>query len=112
MTNKEIDQLKGFIVKCLEDKNAENTQCLHVKNRTSLADYMIFTSGRSKKNIKAIADYISMELKHEWKYNVTTEGTQDSDWILLDAGRVIVNLLHPNARKDLNLEELWSNSTI
>ena len=112
MIGKSTDQLKAFIIQCLEAKKAEDIQCLDVKNRTSVADYMVFASGRSRKNIKAIADYISLELKHEWKYNVTPEGAQDTDWILIDAGRVIVHLLHPDAREKLNLEEFWGNKYV
>ncbi|MDC0865004.1 ribosome silencing factor [Rickettsiaceae bacterium] len=107
MTSKGANQLKDFIIKHLAEKKMEDIQCLDVRNKTSVADYMVFASGKSRKNIKAIADYISLELKHEWRYNVTPEGGQDTDWILIDAGSVVVNLLHPDAREKLNLEEFW-----
>jgi ribosome-associated protein len=104
--NKEI--LKDFILKCLEEKNATNVTCMEIKGETPLADYMIFASGRSAKNIRSIGEFVALELKHELKWNAFVEGLQGSDWILLDAGNVIVHLFHPEAREQLKLEELWS----
>jgi ribosome-associated protein len=105
MVNKE--ELKDFILKCLNDKNATNVTCMEIKNEVPLADYMIFANGRSVKNIHAIAEYVALELKHELKCNAFVEGLKGSDWILLDAGNVIVHLFHPEAREQLKLEEFW-----
>jgi ribosome-associated protein len=101
------EQLKDFILKCLEDKNAADVSCIKLENETPLAEYMIFASGRSVKNIKAIAEYAAMELKNELKWQASVEGLKGSDWILLDAGEVIVHLFHPEAREHYKLEELW-----
>jgi len=101
-------QLKEFILKCLDTKKAENITCIELKGEVPLADYMIFASGRSVKNIRAIGEYVALELKHELKWNASVEGSQGSDWILLDAGNVIVHLFHPEAREKLRLEEFWS----
>lgn len=102
------EQLKDFILKCLEDKNAINVSCMKIENETPIAEFMIFASGRSVKNIRAIAEYAAMELKNELKWNASVEGLKGSDWILLDAGDVIVHLFHPEAREHLKLEEFWS----
>lgn len=106
MSNKK--QLKEFILECLDVKKAENITCMKLKGDVPLADYMIFANGRSVKNIRAIGEYVALELKHELKLNISIEGLQGSDWILLDAGSVIVHLFHPEAREKLNLEEFWS----
>ena len=102
------EQLKDFILKSLEATKAENITCMKLTGEAPLADYMIFASGRSVKNIKAIAENVALKLKHELNWNANVEGLQGSDWILLDAGEVIVHLFHPEAREQLKLEELWS----
>ena len=101
------EELRDFILKCLEEKNAVNISCIKIENETPLAEYMIFASGRSVPNIKAIAEFTSIELKKELNWRADIEGLKGSDWILLDAGDVIVHLFHPEAREHLKLEELW-----
>ncbi|MDP5109885.1 MAG: ribosome silencing factor [Rickettsiaceae bacterium] len=101
------EELKDFILKCLEEKKAENISCIKINNETPLAEYMLFASGRSAKNIQAIAEFTAIELKKELKWKADVEGLKGSDWVLLDAGDVIVHLFHPEARERLKLEELW-----
>lgn len=110
MRNNNNDELKEFILKCLEEKKAENIVCISLKNDIPIADFMIFASGRSLKNIKAIAEYVAYELKHEKKWSSSIEGLNNSDWILLDAGDVIVHLFHPEAREKFKVEELWKSN--
>ncbi|MDG1436713.1 MAG: ribosome silencing factor [Rickettsiaceae bacterium] len=100
-------ELKDFILKCLEEKNATDVNCMEIQGEVPLADYMIFASGRSVNNIRAIGEFIALELKHNLKWNAFVEGLQGSDWILIDAGIVIVHLFHPEAREQMKLEELW-----
>lgn len=102
------EEIKDFILKLLEEKKAENIITLPIKSEVSIADYMIFASGRSVKNISSIAEYIALELKHTLKWNASVEGLKGSDWILLDAGDVIVHLFHPEAREKFKIEELWN----
>lgn len=102
------EELKDFILKCLEEKNAENISCIKIENKTPIAEYMIFASGRSVKNIQAIAEFTAIELKKELKWKADVEGLKGSDWVLLDAGDIIVHLFHPETRERLKLEELWN----
>jgi ribosome-associated protein len=102
------EELRDFILKRLEEKKAENISCIKIENETPIAEYMIFASGRSVKNIKSIAEFAAQELKNELNWNASVEGIKGSDWILMDAGEVIVHLFHPEAREHLKLEELWS----
>jgi ribosome-associated protein len=102
------DQIKDFIVTCLEDKKAENITCLLLRGKNPLCDWMIIASGRSLKNIEAIADYVSLELKHKAQCGANIEGAKNSDWILLDTGGVVLHLFHPEAREHYRLEELWN----
>lgn len=105
ISNKE---LKDFILQCLTEKKAENINCIPLKNGVAIADYMIFASGRSIKNIRATADYISLELKHKMHWSSSLEGANGADWILVDAGDVIVHLFHPESREKLKIEDLWN----
>lgn len=101
------EDLKNFILKALKEKNAENIVVIDLENKTSFAQCMIFATGRSTKNISAIADYISFELKHHSSFKTTIEGSGTSDWVLLDAGDIILHLFHAEARERYKLEELW-----
>lgn len=105
--NNNSEDIKDFILKCLEEKKAENVTCISLKGEVPIADYMVFASGRSVKNIRAIAEHVALELKHVLKWNASVEGLAGSDWILLDAGDVIVHLFHPEARDKFRIEELW-----
>ena len=66
--NNNREDIKDFILKCLEEKKAENITCISLKGEVPIADYMIFASGRSVKNIRAIAEYVAFELKHVMKF--------------------------------------------
>jgi len=101
-------ELKDFIVKILEDRNAQNITVLKLGNEVPLATYMIFASGRSIKNIAAIAEHIVYELKHNAQWPAPAERLKNSDWILLDAGDVIVHIFHPESSGKFKLEDLWN----
>ncbi|MFK7973995.1 MAG: ribosome silencing factor [Rickettsiaceae bacterium] len=105
--NKET--IKDFILKHLVERKASNINCLPLDGKVSIADYMIFASGSSVKNIRSIAEYVSLELKHTMNWNANVEGLKGSEWILLDAGNVILHLFHPEEREKLKLEEFWQN---
>ena len=101
------EELKDFIITALEEKKAENISVIDLHNTTTLAHYMIFASGRSSKNVGAIADYVADELKKAGIAKTNIEGLGKSEWVLLDAGDVVVHLFHPEAREYYRLEELW-----
>ncbi|RYE06366.1 MAG: ribosome silencing factor [Rickettsiaceae bacterium] len=101
------ESLKDFIIKLLEEKQADNIMSLDVRYETDLTKYMIFASGRSTKNVSAIAEYIDIELKHNYSLPTTIEGISTGQWVLLDAGEVILNLFYPTSRSDLKIEEMW-----
>ena len=103
------EELKDFIIKCLEDKKAENIIAIKLAEDVQLARYMIFASGRSTKNTKAIADYTALEIKRHTDHSVHIEGLQKSEWVLLDVGDIIVHVFYPETRKMLNLEQKFQN---
>ena len=101
------DQLKKLIIKGLEEKKAENIVTLSLSDNIPLAKYMIFASGRSVKNVKAIAEHIALQLKTKSNCTVQIEGLANSDWVLIDVGDIIIHIFHPQTRERFKLEELW-----
>ena len=102
------EQLKEFIIECLLEKKAEDIVTIDLSNKTQLAKYMIFASGRSVKNIAAIAEYLSFELKYKTNIAIGIEGMGKSEWVLVDAGDIVVHIFYPAARAQLKLEEKWN----
>ncbi len=107
----EAEKLKDIIIALLEDKKAEDISVIDLHNKTSLTRYMVFASGRSSKNVGAVADYVADELKKLGLPRINIEGLGKSEWVLLDAGDVLVHLFHPEAREYYKLEELWSSKS-
>lgn len=105
------EDLKALILVALEEKKAESITVIELKNKTSLTDYMIFVSGRSTKNVAAIADFVAQEIKTKTDLSVAIDGLGNSEWVILDAGSVIVHLFHPEARMHYRLEEKWGGAT-
>lgn len=71
---------------------------------------MVIASGTSSRHVGALADYVIEALKHSGYDSVPTEGRETGDWILVDAGDVIIHIFKPEAREHYNLEKMWSAS--
>jgi len=102
------EELREFIIKCLEDKKAENISTIDLGDNNPLAKYLILASGRSVKNVSAIADFVSFEVKNNSNLNAGIEGLNNAEWVLVDFGDIIVHVFHPEARDHFKLEELWN----
>ena len=102
-------QLKDFIVTELTSKKAENIKALNVE-ASGIATYMIFATGRSSKNVSAIADNLSLAIKDASGFKVTLDGLRSGTWAILDVGGVIVHIFHPEAREYYNVEEIFESS--
>ena len=98
----------GLIEVMLRDDKAEDVTVLDLIGKTSIADHMIIASGRSARHVTAIADHIIDRLKEVGVDNVSVEGRQQADWILLDVGDVIIHLFRPEIRAFYNLEKMWA----
>ncbi|MCP5369452.1 MAG: ribosome silencing factor [Rickettsiaceae bacterium] len=101
------EQLKDFIIKILEEKNIHNINVIKLGEEVTIANYMIFGTGRSVKNISSIAEFLAYELKHKQECGCNIEGLRGSDWVIIDTGPVIVHLFNEEAREHIKLEELW-----
>jgi ribosome-associated protein len=91
----------------LEDAKAEGTITIDISGKSALGDYMIVTSGRSHRHVGAIADRLVEALKAAGIGPLKVEGQPHCDWILVDAGDIIVHIFRPEVREFYNLEKMW-----
>ena len=108
MDSKEINQLKKEIENILNDNKAIEVKSINLKDKTSIADFMIIASGNSSRHIQALAEILLDKLKKKGIINCRLEGRDSSDWKLIDAIDIIVHIFHPEKRKFYNLEKMWS----
>src|SRR5262249_51940198 len=95
----------------LEDMNADDNVVIDLHEKYSIADYMVATSGRSKRHVSAVADHLIKDIEEAGGPRVRVEGMRQGDWVLLDAGDVIVHVFRPEIRAFYNLEKMWSTTT-
>jgi len=99
--------LKNKIIESLKDIKAVNPIAINVKKITSLTDFMIIASGTSNRHITAISEKVIDGLKENKIKELRVEGQGDDDWVLVDAGDVIIHLMSSEAREFYDLESLW-----
>lgn len=98
--------LLSLILKQLEDDKAEDTLPIDVRGRTSIADHMVITSGRSHRHVAAIAEHL-IEALGKAGHKPRWEGLPAADWVLIDAGDIIVHIFRPEVREFYSLERMW-----
>lgn len=96
------------ILSILDENSAQDTIEIDVRGKSSVADYMIVASGRSNRHVGALADYVLRGLKEQGHKDLGVEGLEGCDWVLIDAGDVIVHLFRPEVRVFYNIEKIWS----
>ena len=101
-------KLKRLIETSLDDDKAQDIVAIDLAGKSSLADYMIVASGLSQRHITTLADHIAEKLRVMGFASVPMEGKDSSDWVVLDAGTIIVHLFRPEARRHYNLEKMWA----
>ncbi|MBV9969348.1 MAG: ribosome silencing factor [Xanthobacteraceae bacterium] len=87
---------------------AEDTTTIDLRNESALADYMVVTSGRSNRHVGSVADRVLEDLREVGLSGIRVEGMPQCDWVLIDAGDVIVHVFRPEVRSFYNLERLWT----
>ena len=108
MKIKEINQLREEIENILNDNKAIEVKSINLKDKTSIADFMIIASGNSSRHIQALSEILVNKLKEKGINNCRLEGQHSNDWKLIDAIDVIVHIFHPEKRKFYDLERMWS----
>jgi ribosome-associated protein len=109
MTDEFVDALEVY-VRAVTGKKAENLVVLDVREMTSVADAFIICSGRSNRQVQAIAEHIQSELKKKHKKPLSVEGVNEGHWALLDYGDVIIHIFYEPVRLFYDLEGLWMDA--
>ena len=108
MQIKKINQLKNEIENILSDNKAIEIRSINLKDKTSIADFMIVASGNSSRHIQALSEILLDALKKKGINNCRLEGKDSDDWKLIDAIDIIIHIFHPKKRKFYDLERMWS----
>lgn len=96
-----------IILECLDEAKAEDTISIDISGKSSIGDYMIVTSGRSNRHVSAICDQLLRDLKEGGHGSARVEGLSACDWVLIDAGDIIVHVFRPEIREFYNVEKMW-----
>jgi|TARA_R100001126_G_scaffold88874_1_gene57775 ribosome-associated protein len=100
-------ELLALIQSTLEDDKAEDLVTINLIDKTSLADHMIIATGSSSRRVASMAEHIVEKLKEAGQGRAQAEGKEQGDWVLVDAGDVIVHLFRPEVRAFYNIEQMW-----
>ncbi|MDN2567739.1 ribosome silencing factor [Aquibium sp. A9E412] len=95
------------VLASLEDSKAEDIVSIDIQGKSSLADAMVIASGRSHRHVAAVADHLMRALKDAGLGTARVEGLSGADWVLIDAGDVIVHIFRPEVRAFYNIEKMW-----
>lgn len=104
------DDLLKAIQKFLDEDKAEDVVTIDLKGKSEIADYMVVCSGRSSRQVSALAEKLGDKLKHDYGLFTKTEGRTQGDWVLMDAGDVVVHVFRPEVREFYQLEKLWQGA--
>ncbi|MEE4153398.1 MAG: ribosome silencing factor [Erythrobacter sp.] len=102
------DALHELVLAQLDDDQAIEIVSIPLEGKSSVADYMVIASGRSTRQVAAMAQKLAERVKQAGFGPVHIEGLSQADWVLIDAGDVIVHLFRPEVRSFYNLERMWS----
>jgi ribosome-associated protein len=101
------DELLSTILASLEDDKAEEITPIPLAGKSEMADHMVIATGRSSRQVSAIAEKLADRLKHDLGLIARMEGKELGDWVLIDAGDVIVHVFRPEVREFYQLEKMW-----
>ncbi len=100
-------QMIDVVMQSLDDAKAEQTVAIDIAGKSSLADHMVVTSGRSNRHVAAVADQVVKALRENGFSKPRVEGLPHADWVLVDGGDVIVHIFRPDVREFYNIEKMW-----
>ncbi len=101
------DLLLATVLSSLNDSKAEDVVQIDLRGKTQIGDHMVICSGRSTRQVSAIAEVLAQRVKDEYGHAVRTEGKDSGDWVLIDTGDVIVHVFRPEVREFYQLEKMW-----
>lgn len=104
----EVEALHAAILRSLEDDQAVDLVSIPLAGKTTIADHMVVASGRSTRQVASMATKLAEKIKAEFGRPTRIEGLPAADWVLIDAGDVIVHIFRPEVRSFYNLEKMWA----
>jgi ribosome-associated protein len=108
MADATTDPLLKLVLQQLDDDQAQEVVTIDLEGKSSIADHMVIASGRSTRQVAAMAQKLAEKVKQAGFGPVKLEGLPAADWVLLDAGDVVVHLFRPEVRSFYNLERMWA----
>lgn len=106
----DAEETLRLVLARLDDMKAEDTITIDLHDISTLGDYMVVACGRSNRHVGSVADRVIEDLKKAGVSDVRVEGMPHCDWVLIDAGDVIVHLFRPEVRAFYNIEKMWAGS--
>jgi|TARA_B110000014_G_C19693005_1_gene363073 ribosome-associated protein len=100
-------KILAIVEKSLDDDQANDVTVISLMGKTDIAEYMVIASGRSARHVDSTTDHLISKLKKAGITGIRSEGRHLKDWVLIDAGYVIINLFRPEVRSHYDLEKLW-----
>lgn len=106
--DRDREPLLAMVLDSLDDDQAQDIVSIELRGKSSIADHMVIASGRSSRQVTAIAQKLAQRIKEAGKGSPKIEGLPAADWVLVDAGDVVVHLFRPEVRTFYNLERMWA----
>jgi ribosome-associated protein len=103
-----VQRLLNAVLKSLDDDKAQDAVSIGLTGKSSIADYMVIASGTSHRHVASMADHVIQRLRDQGFETRAAEGLPQADWVLIDAGDVVVHIFRPEVRAFYNLEKMWS----
>lgn len=103
------EQLKDLVVDALEDRKGVDIKVVDVRGKSSVTDILVIAAGNSSRQVKALADSVVEKAKEKGIQPLGLEGQEESSWVLVDLGDVVVHVMLPETRDFYNLEKLWGD---
>jgi ribosome-associated protein len=103
----ESESLLAMVLNSLDEDQAQDVVSIPLAGKSSIADFMVIACGRSSRQVTAIAQKLAERVKHSGRGSPRIEGLPAADWVVVDAGDVVVHLFRPEVRSFYNLERMW-----
>jgi ribosome-associated protein len=100
--------LHQLVLTSLDDDLAQDIISINLDGKSALADFMVVATGRSQRHVSALADHLLRKLKEAGRKDLRTEGQSTGDWVLVDAGDVVVHIFRAEVREFYGLEKMWA----
>ena len=103
-------RLLALVESSLDDDKAEDIVVIDLHGKSTISDYMVVATGRSQRHVRSITEHLRERIKADGIHTPSPEGVPQCDWVLIDAGDVVVHVFRPEVRTFYNLEKMWSQA--